>query len=64
MMLMLFNSKTVLFIITKHLIILLIIIIMNKTKVLSVQLRKTLGLNKVPFTETEESSQVRKKNLI
>ena len=32
----------------------------NKTKVLSVQLGKTLGLTKVPITETEESTQVQK----
>ena len=31
----------------------------NKTKVLSVQLGKTLCLTKVPITETEESTQVR-----
>ena len=29
----------------------------NKTKVLSVQLGKTLGPTKVPITETEESPQ-------
>ena len=40
-----------------------ILISVNKTKVLSVQLGKTLGLNKVPITETEESTQARKKNL-
>ena len=33
----------------------------NKTKVLSVQLGKTLGLTKLPITETEENTQVRKK---
>ena len=33
---------------------------MNKTKVLSVQLGKTLGLTKVPITETEKKPQVRK----
>ena len=33
----------------------------NKTKVLSVQLGKSLGLTKVPITETEERTQVRKK---
>ena len=33
----------------------------NKTKVLSVQLGKTLGLTKVPITETDESTQVPKK---
>ena len=33
----------------------------NKTKVLSVQLGKTLGLTKVPITETEESNQVQKR---
>ena len=33
----------------------------NKTKVLSVQLGKTLGLTKVPITETEESIQLQKK---
>ena len=36
----------------------------NKTKVLSVQLGKTLGLTKVPITKTEESTQVRKKSWI
>ena len=35
----------------------------NKTKVLSVKLGKTLGLTKVPITETEESTQVRKLGL-
>ena len=30
----------------------------NKTKVLSVQLGKTLGLNNVPITETEKITQV------
>ena len=35
----------------------------NKTKVLSVQLGKTLCLTKVPITETEESTQVREKKL-
>ena len=34
--------------------------IVNKTKVLSVQLGKTLGRTKVAITETEESTQVRK----
>ena len=38
-------------------------IIINKTKVLSVQLWKTLGLTKVPITETEESTQVQKLSL-
>ena len=33
----------------------------NKTKVLSVKLGKTLGLTKVPITDSEESTQVRKK---
>ena len=33
----------------------------NKTKVLSVPLGKTLCLTKVPITETEESTQNRKK---
>ena len=33
----------------------------NKTKVLSVQLGKTLCLTKLPITETEESTQVREK---
>ena len=33
----------------------------NKTKVLSVQFRKTLGLTKVPITDSEKSTQVRKK---
>ena len=33
----------------------------NKTKVLSVQLGKTLGQTKVPITETEESTQVQEK---
>ena len=32
----------------------------NKTKVLSVQLGKTLGLTLVPITETEESTPVLK----
>jgi len=36
---------------------------LNKTKVLSVQLGKTLGLTKVPITKTEESTQVRKLGL-
>ena len=36
----------------------------NKTKVLSVQLGKTLGLTKVPITETGETNQVRKKILV
>ena len=33
----------------------------HKTKVLSVQIGKTLGPTKVPITETEESIQVRTK---
>ena len=33
----------------------------NKTKVLSVQLGKTLGPTNAPITETEENTQVRKK---
>ena len=33
----------------------------NKTKVLSVQLGKTLGPTKVPITETEENTQVQKR---
>ena len=33
----------------------------NKIKVYSVQLGKTLGLTKVPITETKESTQVPKK---
>ena len=36
----------------------------NKTKVLSVQLGKTLGLTKVPITETEDSTQVPEKNCV
>ena len=35
----------------------------NKTKVLRVQLGKTLCLSKVPITEIEESTQVRKLGL-
>ena len=33
---------------------------LNKTKVLSVQLGKTLCLTKVPITKTKESTQVQK----
>ena len=35
----------------------------NKTKVLSVQLGKTLCPTKVPITMTEESTQVQNKNV-